>query len=254
MDKTEGTLGRYAVKFYQLREHRGSSKSTHTKEPDIDSSLRKFGNPHTPSSLGESCTVAGSVRVLDCTAGVAILAVVAVRAYLRAGLGHALWLGAPRRSVESHLVTGGKVDSLEDVDFTPCDGRIRTRPWCCGSTDRQATRLQRLGSSTLPRRYVGHWHFFWKTPEENWRVSPASVRNVQTVKHPESPEIVLVIGCDHYRISLLVVGHKGCIVDLDNSIACRVHVCELLLEGSCLVDEYDIPFFKGRAVSEGPIM
>ena len=78
--------------------------------------------------------------------------------------------------------------------------------------------------------------------EENWKVPPASVWNMQTVKHPESPEIVLVIGCDHYRISLLIVGHKGCIVDLDNSIACRVHVRELLLEGSCLVNKYDIPF------------
>jgi hypothetical protein len=77
---------------------------------------------------------------------------------------------------------------------------------------------------------------------------------MQSVKHPESSEIVLVIGCDHYRISLLVVGHKGRIVDLDNSIAGRVHVCELLLEGSCLVDEDDIPFSKevlGRRKREG---
>ena len=39
------------------------------------------------------------------------------------------------------------------------------------------------------------------------------------------------IGCDNYCISLLVVGHKGHIVDFDNSIASRVHVCELLLAG-----------------------
>lgn len=63
---------------------------------------------------------------------------------------------------------------------------------------------------------------------------------MQSVKDPKSSEIVLVIGCDHDRISLLVVGHKGRIVHLDNSIAGRIHVCELLLEGSCLVDKDDI--------------
>ena len=65
---------------------------------------------------------------------------------------------------------------------------------------------------------------------------------MQGVKHPQSSEIILVIGCNHYGISLLVVGHKGRIVDFENSIAGRVHICELLLEGSCLVDEYDIPY------------
>jgi hypothetical protein len=73
---------------------------------------------------------------------------------------------------------------------------------------------------------------------------PAPVGNVQSVKHPESPEIVLIIGCDHYRVSLLVVGHKGCIVDLDNSITGRIHVCELLLQSSCLIDEDDVPFSR----------
>ena len=73
---------------------------------------------------------------------------------------------------------------------------------------------------------------------------PASVRNVQSVKHPESSEIILVIGRDHYGISLLVVGHKGRIVDFDNGIADRVHICELLLESSCLVDKDDIPCTK----------
>ena len=71
---------------------------------------------------------------------------------------------------------------------------------------------------------------------------------MQSVKHPESSKIVLIVGCDHYRISLLVVGHKGCIVDLDNSIACRIHVCELLLESSCLVDEYNVPFQRKGSV------
>ena len=70
---------------------------------------------------------------------------------------------------------------------------------------------------------------------------PASVRNVQSVKYPESSEIILVIRCDHYGISLLVVGHKGRIVDFDNGIADRVHICEPLPEGSCMVNEDDIP-------------
>jgi len=65
---------------------------------------------------------------------------------------------------------------------------------------------------------------------------------MQGVKHPESPEIEVIIGCDHYRISLFVIGHKGSIVDLNDSIASRVNVCELLLEGRRLVHEYDIPF------------
>lgn len=67
---------------------------------------------------------------------------------------------------------------------------------------------------------------------------------MQGVKHPKSSEIILVIGCDHYGISLLVVGHKGRIVDFDNGIPDRVHICELLLEGSRLVDEDDIPCSK----------
>ena len=67
---------------------------------------------------------------------------------------------------------------------------------------------------------------------------------MQSVKHPESSEIILVIRCDHYGISLLVVGHKGRIVDFDNGIADRVHICELLLDGSCLVDKDDIPCKK----------
>jgi hypothetical protein len=76
------------------------------------------------------------------------------------------------------------------------------------------------------------------------RAIPAPVRNVQSVKHPESSEIVLIIGCDHHRISLLVLGHKGRIVDPDNSITGRIHVCELLLESSWLVDEHGVPFSK----------
>ena len=67
---------------------------------------------------------------------------------------------------------------------------------------------------------------------------------MQSVKHPESSEIILVIGCDHYGVSLLVVGHKGRIVDFDNGIADGVHICEPLLEGSCLIDEDDIPCIK----------
>ena len=64
---------------------------------------------------------------------------------------------------------------------------------------------------------------------------------MQSVKHPESSEVILVIRCDHYSISLLVVRDKGGIVNFDNSIAGSVHVCEPLLNGSCLVDEDDIP-------------
>jgi hypothetical protein len=73
---------------------------------------------------------------------------------------------------------------------------------------------------------------------------PAPVRDVQSVECPESSEIVLIIGCDHHRISLVVVGHKGRIVNFDNNITGRIHVCELLLDSSWLVDEHGIPFSK----------
>ncbi len=76
------------------------------------------------------------------------------------------------------------------------------------------------------------------------QVVPASVWNMQSVEHPEGSEIILVIGRDHYGISLLVVGHKCRIVDFDNGIADRVDICELLLEGSRLVDEDYIPCTK----------
>jgi len=116
----------------------------------------------------------------------------------------------------------------------------------CGNTNRQATPLLHHDSSMLPIRCVEHEHLSWKTLKE---AVPASVRNMQSVKYPKSAEIVLVIGCDHYGISFLIVGHKCRIVDFDYGIPDRVHVCELLLEGSRLVDEDDIPC--SQAVSGG---
>jgi hypothetical protein len=103
----------------------GISTCTHVKEPDIDSSLRKFGHPNASPGLSEGCSIAGCIRILDNTPSVAVLAVVAVSISLSAGLRHALRLGAPGSSVERHLITGGKVDPLKDVDLATCDGRIR---------------------------------------------------------------------------------------------------------------------------------
>ena len=140
--------------LYWLRKYGVGRKSTHTKEPDIDASLREFGDPHASSSLSKSCSITSGIRVLDNTSRVAILAVVAVRGLLGAGLGHALWLGAPRSGVERHLVVGGQVDSLKDVDLATCDGRIRTRSPCCGNTNRQAKLLQHHDSSMLPIRCI----------------------------------------------------------------------------------------------------
>jgi hypothetical protein len=100
-------------------------KCTHVKKPDIDSSLREFGHPNPSTSLSKDFSVAGCVRILDNTARVAVLAVVAASISLNAGLGHTLWLGAPSSSVERHPITGGKVDPLKDVDLAACDGRIR---------------------------------------------------------------------------------------------------------------------------------
>lgn len=99
MDKAEGTLGRYPIRLYQLGEYRVGRENMHTEKPDIDSSLRKFSNPRASSSLGKGCSVASGIRVLDNTSRVTVLAVVAVRGCLSAGLGHALWLGAPSSGV-----------------------------------------------------------------------------------------------------------------------------------------------------------
>lgn len=118
--------------IYQMGKYGVGRKITHTEEPDIDASLGEFGNPHASSSLSKSCSVASGIRILDNTSRVAVLTVVAVRGCLSAGLGHALWLGAPSSGVERHLVIGGKVDPLEYVDLATCDEGIRTRSPCCG--------------------------------------------------------------------------------------------------------------------------
>lgn len=123
MDKAEGTLGRYSIRPYQLRrKYRVERKSTHAKEPDINSGLRKFGYPHPPSGLSERCTVASGVSILDSASSVAVRAIAAVRGPLSTGLGHALWLGAPSSSVERHSITDSKVSLLENVDLATCDG------------------------------------------------------------------------------------------------------------------------------------
>jgi len=121
VDKADGILGRYVIKLYQLDEHEVGRKNTHAKEPDIDSSLREFGNPHAPSSLSKSYSIASSIRVVYSAPSVAVQAVIAVRGYLSAGLVHALWLGAPSSGMDRHLVFGGKVGALEDVDLATCE-------------------------------------------------------------------------------------------------------------------------------------
>jgi hypothetical protein len=144
VDKAEGTLGRYVIRLYQLGEHKVGRKSTHVKEPYIDSCHREFGNPHASSSLSKSCSVASGISVVYSAPRVAVQAVVAVRGCGRASLGHTLWLGATRSGVEGHLVVGGKVDPFEDVDLATCEDEsehsLRTEailtgwPLCSGTT------------------------------------------------------------------------------------------------------------------------
>ena len=123
MDKAEGTLGRVCRQIISVRRIRSWEEDTCAKEPDIDSSLCEFWNQHASSSLRKSNSVAGGIRVLDDTPRVAVLAVVAVRGCLSAGVSHARWLGAPSSGVEGHLVVGGKVDLLEYVDLVTCEDK-----------------------------------------------------------------------------------------------------------------------------------
>lgn len=82
IDAVRGQCRRYIGSLrnvlYQLGKYGVGRKSTHTKEPGIDASLREFGNPHASSSLSKSCSVTSGIRVLDNTSRVAVLAVVAV--------------------------------------------------------------------------------------------------------------------------------------------------------------------------------
>jgi hypothetical protein len=59
---------------------------------------------HTPSIAPESNSVASGAQTLVDAATVAVLTAIVARESLNAGLGYAIWLGAPRQSAKGNLV------------------------------------------------------------------------------------------------------------------------------------------------------
>jgi len=89
------------------------------EEPDIDGVASPFGGVDTAASLVEAITVGLGAAALDGTARVGRLAIgldVAVVGVEGATVAEAID-GAAVAGVQSHLVGGLSVDTLDDIDF-----------------------------------------------------------------------------------------------------------------------------------------